>query len=72
MTQRSIEAIVSRLLSNEDLRERFLSNPHRAMLDLIEHDTDLTQTEIRSLTALDAIFWQQLAEYLEPACLSAA
>jgi hypothetical protein len=72
MTQRSLEAVVRRILNDEDLRDTFLNEPHRALLDLLERDTWLTHSEIAALTVLDATFWEQVAEQVEPAYYAAA
>ena len=72
MRQRSIERVIGELLENEELRDAFLNEPHRALLDLLERDTHLTHSEITALTALDATFWEQVAEYVEPAFARAA
>ena len=72
MTQRCIQSVVRRIVSDEDLCDTFLSDPHRAVLDLLERDTHLTHTQIAALTALDATFWEQIAEQVEPACRMAA
>ncbi len=50
----------------------FFSDPHRALLDLLEWDTHLTHTEVAALTALDATFWEQVAEQFDPGLQSAA
>ena len=72
MRQRSIERVVNTLLEDETLRDAFLNEPHRALLDLLERDPHLTHSEITALTALDTSFWEQVAEYVEPAFARAA
>ena len=72
MRQRCIERAVSTLLEDETLRDAFLNDPHRALLDLLECDAHLTHSEITTLTALDSALWEQIAEYLEPAFARAA
>ena len=66
MRQRSIERVVNTLLADETLRDAFLNEPHRALLDLLERDAQLTHSEITALTALDTGFWEQIAEGVMP------
>jgi hypothetical protein len=72
MRQQTIQRIVSKLLQDEKLRDTFLNDPHRALLDLLEQDTNFTYSEIAALTALDASFWEEVAEYVEPVLTLAA
>jgi hypothetical protein len=72
MRQRCIERVVGELFQSEELRDAFLNEPQRALLDLLERDTQLTHSEIAALTSLDATFWEQVAEYVEPAFAPAA
>jgi hypothetical protein len=72
MRQHSIQRIVSKLLQDEGLRDTFVNDPHRALLDLLEQDANFTYSEIAALNALDVTFWEEVAEYVEPAIALAA
>lgn len=72
MRQHTIKRIVSTLLQDEGLRNTFVNDPHRALLDLLEQDTTFTYSEVAALTALDVSFWEEVAEYVEPALALAA
>lgn len=66
MTQRSIEMVIGRLSTDEEFRRRFSSDPHQALVDLLELGTHLTQTEIAALVATDLALWDRVAEQIDP------
>jgi len=66
VTQRSIEMVIGRLVTDEEFRETFLSDPHRALGELLERGTHLTHAEIAALVATDSALWEQVAEQVDP------
>jgi len=54
VTQRSIEIVIGRLLTDEEFRETFLTNPHQALAELLQRGTQLSHAEIAALVAIDA------------------
>jgi hypothetical protein len=66
VTQRSIEIVIGRLLTDEEFRETFLSNPHQALGDLLERGTYLSQAEIAALIGIDPAVWVQVADRIDP------
>lgn len=66
MTQRSIEIVVGRLVTDEEFRQTFLRDPHQALVLLLERGMHLTQSEISALVAMDAAFWERVAEQVDP------
>jgi hypothetical protein len=66
VTQRSIEMVIGRLVTDERFRETFLNDPHRALADLLDRGTHLTHVEIAALVATDAALWERIAEQLDP------
>ena len=66
MRHKRIERVVNTLRADETLRDAFLNEPHRALLDLLECDAHLPHSEITALTALDPTFWEQVAEGVTP------
>ena len=66
VTQRSIEMVIGRLVTDEEFRETFLSDPHRALGELLERGTHLTHAEIAALVATDSALWEQAAEQVDP------
>jgi len=66
VTQRSIEIVIGRLLTDEEFRDTFLSNPYRALGGLLEHGTELSHAEIAALIAVDVSLWLRVAEQIDP------
>jgi hypothetical protein len=66
VTQRCIEMVIGRLLTDEEFRETFLSDPHRALAELLERGTHLTHAEIAALVATDQTLWGRVAEQIDP------
>lgn len=67
MTQRNIEMVVGRLVTDAEFRETFVSDPHRALGRLLERGVHLTHVEIAALIATDSTLWDSVAEDLERA-----
>ena len=66
VTQRSIEMVVGRLVTDEEFRATFLRDPHGALAQLLERGTHLTHAEIAALIAMDAEFWDRVADEIDP------
>src|SRR5262249_27095141 len=66
VTERSIEIVIGRLLTDEDFRETFLGNPELALGELDERGTRLSHTEIAALLAVDPACWRRVAEQIDP------
>ena len=66
MTQRWIEIVVGRLITDEGFRRRFLDDPHHALGELLDRGTDLTPSEIAALVSVDGALWQQVAGEIDP------
>ena len=66
MTQRCIEMVIGRLLTDESFRDTFLIDPHRALSELLERGLHLTHAEIAALIATDHALWGRVAEQIDP------
>jgi len=66
VTQRSIEMVIGRLVTDEEFRETFANDPHQALVDLLERGMHLTVTEIAALVATDSALWAMVAEQIDP------
>jgi hypothetical protein len=66
VSQRYIEIVIGRLVTDEDFREMFLSDPHRALADLLERGTQLSHAEIAALVAIDRTLWKRVADEIDP------
>jgi hypothetical protein len=67
VTQRWIEVILGRLVTDEELRRQFIEDPRRTVVELIEAGMQLSRSEIAALTAIDSKLWERTAEQIRPA-----
>ena len=65
MTQRSIEMVIGRLVTDEEFRQTFMTDPHKALADLLESGTHLSPSEMAALIATDSVLWLQVAEQID-------
>jgi len=65
VTQRWIEIVIGRLVIDKDLRQKFLTAPRETLLELVEHGTHLTQSEMAALVAIDAELWENAARQID-------
>ena len=61
MSQRNVELLIGRLLTDEDMRRQFMRKPSGAIEDFCRQGWELTPGEIEALTATDALMWSELA-----------
>jgi hypothetical protein len=67
VTQRSIEVVMGRLMTDEEFRGQFRRDPHEALTGLVECGAaDLTRAEIAALVAMDSDFWERAAAEIDP------
>ena len=61
MTQRNVEWLLGRLLTDEELRTAFIRQPAETLEALQRQGWELTATEIEALLSGDAAMWRDLA-----------
>ena len=66
MSQRAIEQVVGRLITDEAFRERFLAAPEDTVLALAERGVELNRNEVAALLSTDPSLWARTAETLDP------
>ena len=64
MSQRNVQLVIGRLLTDEDLRQRFLHAPGDTLEELSQRGWDLTRGEIEALLETDAHLWSRVARKL--------
>jgi hypothetical protein len=69
MTQRTVEAVIGRLVTDEAFRSRFKASPSGTIDELIAAGTVLTEVERRALLAMDASACEEFAERVDPRLL---
>jgi hypothetical protein len=66
MGQRSVEILIGRLVTDEDLRQQFIAEP-RETIRLAQHrGLVLTASEIDALLASPVVLWERLAAMVDP------
>ena len=66
LSQRSIELLIGRLVTDEAFRLSFLTDPTATLGAFIETGHELTAVEIQALAASGPVFWREIAERLDP------
>jgi hypothetical protein len=61
MSQRNVELLIGRLLTDEDLRRQFVRKPASAIEEFCRQGWELSQSEIDALAATDPTMWPELA-----------
>jgi hypothetical protein len=58
--------VIGRLVTDDEFRATFRSDPHRALADLLDSGTHLTHVEIAALVATDRALWDRFADQVDP------
>ena len=66
MSQRSIEILIGRLITDEAFRSAFLQHPRTAVEAFVETGHELTATEIDAIASVAREFWHQAAAQIDP------
>ncbi len=66
MSQRTVEAVIGRLVTDEGFRRRFSEDPAAAIDDLVANGIALTPVERRALLEIDAAACEQFADRVDP------
>ena len=66
MSLRTVQMIVGRLVTDEEYRLKFLSDPLRALMTLRDQGVDLTSAEIDALIRTDRTLWSDAAARIDP------
>jgi hypothetical protein len=61
MSQRTIERVIGRLLTDEELRQEFIGAPRRTLGDLSDQGWELSRLEVDALLAIDVGLWSEVA-----------
>ena len=74
MAHKTVQFIIGQLLTDEELRERFLAAPFETLSSFRESGLELTDAEIAALTSTDQRLWRAGADWidarLQRCCLS--
>jgi hypothetical protein len=64
VTQRNVEWLLGRLMTDEDLRTAFIRDPSTTLDDLSRQGWELTRTEREALLSKDPATWRDLAQQI--------
>jgi Ribosomally synthesized peptide prototyped by Frankia Franean1_4349. len=66
MSQRSVERVIGRLVTDEAFRRRFAQEPETALRETVGCGLELTPCELQALAAIDAQSVERFADALDP------
>jgi hypothetical protein len=66
MSQRTIERVIGRLLTDEELRLKFTRSPRRTLAELTEQGWELSRFELDALLAIESGLWSEVAARIDP------
>jgi hypothetical protein len=66
VSQRNIELLIGRLLTDEGFRSAFVRNLAKTLAAFMDEGHELTPQEIHALMASSPSFWSEVAEELDP------
>ena len=66
MSQRSVEQVIGKLVTDEDFRQRFDQSREAALAEVVAHGLELNAIEWRALRSLDVTACARLAGSLDP------
>ena len=66
MSQRLIELLIGRLITDERFRAEFLDDPEKTLRGLCERGLELSRTEMAALINTDRELWSRTADAIDP------
>jgi hypothetical protein len=66
MSQKTVQLVIGRLVTDEELRLRFVERPLETLTQLREQGFELSEEEIDALTQSDAEMWPAMARRIHP------
>jgi hypothetical protein len=66
MSHRTIERIIGRLLTDEELRLKFTRFPKRTLAELGEQGWELSRIEVDALLTIEVRLWSDVADRIDP------
>lgn len=66
MSQKTVQLLIGQIVTDEELRLRFVRQPLEMLTALREQGFDLTKTEIEALVDTDKQLWDSVAERIHP------
>lgn len=65
MSQKTVEWLIGRLLTDEACRVRFVADPLGTLVAMRDRGFDLTRSEIAALVRTDRLLWNDAADRID-------
>jgi hypothetical protein len=65
LAQRIVEMLIGRLITDEQFRVEFLSDPQKTLFTLCDQGLELSGTEIAALVSTDPALWERTADAID-------
>jgi hypothetical protein len=66
MSQRCVQQLIGRIVTDEELRQRFVRDPLETLTTLRDQGVELTVSEIEALVDTDTALWTAAAARIHP------
>ena len=66
MSQRTVQLLIGQIVTEEDLRRRFVAAPAETLAALREQGLDLTRLEVQALIDTVPSLWEMAARTIHP------
>ena len=66
MSQRTVQLLIGQIVTDEELRRRFVERPAETLTALCDQGVELTKFEIDALVRTDKNVWEATARRLHP------
>jgi hypothetical protein len=66
VSQRTIERVIGRLVTDEELRLKFTRSPRQTVAELSGQGWELSRLEVNALLAIDVRLWTDVAARIDP------
>ena len=66
MSQKTVQLVIGRLLTDEELRACFVERPRETLTELRDQGFDLSEDEMDALARSDAKVWPSMARRIHP------
>ncbi len=66
MSQKTVQFVIGWLLTDEELRRRFVERPRETLAEMREQGYELTPDELDALARSEPAFWPSMARRIHP------
>jgi len=66
MSQRNVEQVIGRIVTDEGLRRRFEKKPLEALFEIVASGVELSTLELQALASIDPSLAARFADALDP------